>query len=70
MPTICKSVDVDIDVDLSDFDDDELLEELANRNISQSSVHELLETIYHKRRLSQDFDKELSELIYSVIGRI
>ena len=69
MPTISKYVDIDIDVDLSDFDDEELLEEISNRNLSYVN-NELLETIYHKRRLSQNFDKELDELIYSAIGRI
>jgi hypothetical protein len=70
MPTISKYVDIDVDVDLSDFADSDLIEELANRNISHGNIQELLETIYHKRRLSQNFDKELDELIYSVIGRI
>lgn len=70
MPTISKYVDIDVDVDLSDFADSDLIEELANRNISHGNVSELVETIYHKRRLSQDFEKELSELIYSVIGRL
>jgi len=70
MPTISKYVDIDVDVDLSDFADSDLIEELANRNISHGNVQELLETIYHKRRLSQNFDKELDEVIYSVIGRI
>lgn len=69
MPTISKYVDIDVDVDLSDFEDEDLLEEISNRNLSYVN-HELLETIYHKRRLSQNFDKELDELIYSAIGRI
>lgn len=69
MPTISKYVDIDVDVDLSDFEDEDLLEEISNRNLSYAN-HELLETIYHKRRLSQNFDKELDELIYSAIGRI
>jgi len=70
MPTITKDVEVEVDVDLSDFADSELIEELANRNISHGNLEELLETIYHKRRLSQNFDKELDEVIFSVIGRI
>ena len=69
MPTISKYVDIDVDVDLSDFEDEDLLEEISNRNLSYVNL-ELLETIYHKRRLSQNFDKELDELIYSAIGRI
>ena len=70
MPTISKYVDIDVDVDLSDFADSDFIEELANRNISHGNLEELLETIYHKRRLSQNFDKELDEVIFSVIGRI
>ena len=38
MPTISKYVDIDVDVDLSDFADSDLIEELANRNISHGNL--------------------------------
>jgi hypothetical protein len=64
---------VDIDVDLEDFDDNDLIEELERRNISHSASigdQSLLETIYLKRRVGDDYQTELDELIYNVLGKI
>jgi hypothetical protein len=70
MPTIIKDVEVEFYVDLDDFSDDELLDELTSRNLTQGTVQDLVEKIYHKRRLSQNFDDELDKLIYAVLGRV
>lgn len=70
MPTIIKDVEVELDVTLEDFEDEELLDELASRNLQQGNVKELIEKIYHKRRLSQNIDDELDKLIYAVLGRV
>lgn len=66
---------VTVDVDLVEFDTDDLKEELRARGyyvseINGPSGNELIRTIYEKRRLGQDFEKELDTLIYNEIGRI
>jgi hypothetical protein len=75
MPVIYKDVEVEVDVDLSDFDDDELVEELERRQVpvangSTANTAELVDTIYHLRRLGKNFDSELDQLIYAVTGRV
>lgn len=72
MPTVYTEVEVD--VELTDFSDDDLIEELQNRNLAMEvgtrSGTELLTDIWQKRRLGQDYQRELDELIYVGIGRI
>jgi hypothetical protein len=70
MPTIIKDVEVEVNVSLQDFEDYELLDELASRNLASENVQELVEKIYHKRRLAQNIDEELDKLIYEVLGRV
>lgn len=67
------TVNVDVDVELSDFDTDDLIEELESRGEivgRRSDNGELVNLIYEKRRLNQDFQRDLDELIYQVTGRI
>jgi hypothetical protein len=63
---------VEVEVSLSDFDTEELLEELELRGTESPAFayEELVRKIYQKRRLNQDYQKELDELIYSAIGKI
>lgn len=69
---------VSVDVDMNDFDTEDLVEELERRNFnwkthSESEVnpdHELIREIYELRRLDKDFKSKLDELIYNVLGRI
>lgn len=63
---------VEVEVDLSDFDTEELLDELELRGAESPgfAYSELVRKIYEKRRLNQDYQKELDELIYSAIGKI
>ena len=75
MPSICKTVDVDIDLD--DFDDDELIEELDRRGrdyntrgVDGDEARVMLETVYQLRRIGQKHDAELDQLIYYVLGKI
>ncbi len=67
-------VETYVDVDLDDFDTDDLVEELERRGmgleIANQTGTELLSAIYQKRRLGQDYQRELDELIYVGIGRI
>jgi len=72
MPTV--ETYVEVDVELTDFDTDDLIEELESRGmgmeVSSQSGTELITAIYQKRRLGQDYQRELDELIYLGIGRI
>ena len=72
MPTVYTEVEVD--VELNNFDTDDLIEELEKRGkgmeVASQSGTELLTAIYLKRRLSQDYQRELDELIYLGIGKI
>lgn len=72
MPTVYTEVAVD--VELTDFDTDDLVEELERRGkgleVASKSGTELLTAIYQKRRLGQDYQRELEELIYVGIGKI
>lgn len=63
---------VTVDVDLSDFDTGELVEELESRGevIGGYNNNSLVAAIYEKRRLGQDYQTELDTLIYEVTGRI
>lgn len=66
--------EVEVDVDLEDFDTDDLIEELESRGkgmeVASQTGTELLTAIYQKRRLGQDYQRELDELIYVGIGKI
>jgi hypothetical protein len=73
MPLIYKEVEVDIDLD--DFNDDELLDELERRNIAVGAgdpeqVKELVYTMYEKFRQQQNIDQELREFFWQSLGRI
>lgn len=72
MPTVYTEVEVD--VGLEDFDTDDLIEELESRGkgleIASQSGTDLITAIYQKRRLGQDYQRELDELIYLGIGKI
>ncbi len=72
MPTVYTEVEVD--VGLEDFDDEDLIEELESRGkgfeIASRNGTEIVRLIYEKRRLGQDYQHELDELIYMAIGKI
>jgi hypothetical protein len=65
---------VEVDVDLSDFDEEELANELEYRGYvvfkNDRPKDELINSIYLKRRLGKDYQSELDELIYQTIGKI
>lgn len=71
------TVQVEAEVDLSEFDTDNLVEELESRGLDFNTkgvdgdkVRAMLERIYHRRRQGQDYQQDLSNLIYYVLGRI
>jgi hypothetical protein len=63
----------EVDVELTDFDTEELIEELESRGglpVEHGDSRELVESIYLKRRLGKDYQQELDQLIYQVTGKI
>ena len=65
--------EVEVDVDLSDFETDDLIEELESRGsgvLDYGDGKEILNTIYEKRRLGQDYQTELDQLIWLGLGKI
>ena len=63
-----------VDVELDDFSDDDLKEEMERRGLGAealaSTATELIESIYLKRRVGKDYQTELEQLIYQTIGKI
>ena len=76
MPYVYKEVEVDIE--LSDFETDDLIEELESRGELPSrsgpgpnDSKELVERIWMKRRMgNHNYQSELDQLIYNVTGHI
>jgi len=67
--------EVEVDVDISYFETEDLLDELASRGSlpaeADFDAKELLESIWMKRRQGKDnYQEELDCLIYSVLGKI
>jgi hypothetical protein len=75
MPTVYTEVEVDVDLD--SFDDDDLIEEMERRGLDLNtqfvdgdSMRELLTQIWIKRRQGQDYQRELDQMIWYGIGKI
>jgi hypothetical protein len=70
--TVCTEVEVD--VDLGDFDTDDLLDELESRGelpASGGDSKAILESIWLKRRVGRkDYEAELDQLIYAGLGKV
>lgn len=72
-----RYVTAEVEVDLADFDTDDLIEELESRGVDYNTngvdgdeMRQLLEEIYYKRSLNKDYQNELNRLIWGVLGRI
>ena len=64
--------EVEVDVDLSEFDTEDLIEELESRGAGADGFgdgKEILQVIYEKRRLNKDYQQELDQLIWLGLGR-
>jgi len=67
---------VSVYIDLGEFTDDDLIDELKDRRLNlhefsyEEEEKELIERIWLKRRVGEDYQKELDELIYLVMGKI
>lgn len=72
MPTVYTEVEVD--VELGDFETDDLIEELEKRGrgfeVASNTGTELITIIWEKRRSGKDYQQELDQLIYMGIGKI
>ena len=71
MPTVYQEVEVEVELD--DFDTDDLIEELERRGtgvMDYGNGKEILEIIYEKRRLGKDYQAELDKLIWLGLGRV
>ena len=66
--------EVEVEVDISDFDTEDLIEELEDRDELPSrglfNTNELVEQIWMLRRNGKDYQRQLDDLIYNVTGRI
>jgi hypothetical protein len=70
--------EVEVDVSLSDFETDDLIEELESRGLDYNTngvdgddMRALLEQIWVKRRnRNTDYQAELDALIWGVLGRV
>jgi hypothetical protein len=65
---------IDVDVDLEDFDDEDLLEEIESRGLGSFSRPEdridLFKQLYQLRRTGQDYQGVLDRLLYETLGKI
>jgi hypothetical protein len=70
MPYI--TTEVEVEVDLVDFDTEDLIEELENRGhgLDSENSKDTLYSIWLKRRNNQDYQRELDVLIWDVLGKI
>jgi len=72
MPTVYTEVEVD--VDLVDFDTNDLLDELERRGDLPVEEHgdarNIVEQIYYLRRQGQAYDHLMDSLMYAVMGRV
>lgn len=71
------TVETEVDINLEEFDTDELIEELENRGydyntkgVDADEMRGLLETIWLNRRTGKDYQNELNKLIYGVLGKV
>lgn len=69
--------EVEVDVDLSEFDTDDLIEELESRGLDYNTngvdgdeMRLMLEQIWQKRRTGKDYQSQLDQLIYGVLGKV
>lgn len=74
-----RNITTEVEIDLSEFDTDDLVEELESRgwDFTENSIplgdgngNSLLEKIYQKRRTGGNFDAELDQFLQLSLGRI
>jgi hypothetical protein len=63
---------VEVDIELSDFDDEDLIDELESRgkySPTMGNSDELIDKIFHLRRQGKPYERELDEYLYIRTGR-
>lgn len=62
---------VELEVDLEEFTDEDLIDELGKRGIDVSKgLNGLLEEIWRARRTGKPYDELVDKLIYNVLGKV
>jgi hypothetical protein len=61
--------EVEVEVDLDEWSDADLIEELGRRKTGVTG-DDLLRVIYEKRRLGQDYETELDTYICDKLGKV
>jgi|TARA_R110000782_G_scaffold65873_1_gene133901 hypothetical protein len=64
-----RTVYVESEVNISQFDTQDLLDELQDRGELHLD-HDIVLAIWAKRRVGNNYETELDELIYSTLGKI
>jgi hypothetical protein len=74
-----RYITTEVEIDLSEFDTEDLIEELESRGydfanndipLGNGNGDSLLEQIYQKRRTNRNFDAELDLFLQQSLGRI
>lgn len=72
-----RYVTAEVEVDLAEFDTDDLVEELESRGydyntqgVDADEMRLVLESIWQRRREGKDYQAQLDQLIYGVLGKI
>jgi hypothetical protein len=63
---------IEVDIELSDFDDEDLIEELELRgkySPTMGDSDELIDKIFQLRRQGRPYERELDEYLYIRTGR-
>lgn len=62
---------VEVEVDIGEFDDEVLLEEIEARKIGiNEDTKDLITEIWYLRRTGKNYDHLVDELIYKSIGKV
>jgi hypothetical protein len=71
------TVNTDVDIDLDDIDTEDLIEELERRGENPNDIKminlelkEIVEKIWMNRRTGKEYQSELNQLIYNVLGKV
>tara|TARA_R110000868_G_scaffold543_14_gene3985 strand:- start:214 stop:429 length:216 start_codon:yes stop_codon:yes gene_type:complete len=64
------TTEVEVEVSLSDFDTDDLIEELEHRGtLSTVAAKNIVYEIWMNRRIGKPYEDLLDKLIYDVLGK-
>ena len=67
---VTQTVDVDLDIDLSNFTDEEIEDEYEERGLAKIDSNEVAEQLYLTISMGKPTDDLIREFIYQSTGRI